>query len=569
MASARTAAPAAPAQREPLSNFAQSITDYVRAGYQSLYIQTSEEVRVTRELARSAIELGNMSVITWDHFQGFEVLAAEGTQAVAIPNEYAKLIDPTAALRTLLPSGTKWPENAFFVFRDLDDFFGVPSVRRALRDLIETSQLVNQKMRHPIVVTSPGSMITPKLRACFTHVEFTLPDEAQLTKTFKWLQDSLVRTRPAEAQCSEELQDRLITNLLGFTHQEAANALSKCIVRHGGFKPEMIKTLKEEKQGIMQKGEILTYIPEERMARREDIGGYDRYLEFIRRRALAYTKAAKACKIDNPKGVVVAGIQGTGKSMVAQATAILLGLPCFTMNVGAVFGSLVGESEQRMRDAIAQITAQQGCVLLIDEADKVWANVTDGRQDNGVTQRIFGQLLSWLAAKDDRTFVIMTMNRIKGMPPELMRKGRFDEVFFVDLPTPEERQQIFNIHLRRRGLTAASIGGDADWRTLIQKTDQFSGSEIEEIVKDSRFFALERYCDQFQDPYAAPVGPAAGQPTFEDMLRAVNSTKPASTLYKEELEEMRNYCSDRAVPVSWPKAPGGAPTAPMRHLNVG
>lgn len=567
MASARTApaAPAAAAVREPLGGFALSVSEYVRAGYQALYVQTSEEVRVTRELLATAADFGNMSVITWDHFQGFVVQSSDSAPGIAMPEEYKKLLDPTLALRTLLP-GTKWPENAFFVFRDLDDFFGVPAVRRALRELIETSQLVNQKMRHPLIVTSPASLIPAKLRACFTHVEFTLPNEQQLTKTFRWLQDSLRRSKPAEAVCSDELMDRLVTNLLGFTQQEAANAMAKCIIKHGGFKPEMIKTLKEEKQGIMQKGEILTYIPEERMAKREDIGGYARYLEFIRRRALAYTKAAKFCRIDYPKGVVVAGIQGTGKSMVAQATALELGLPCFTMNVGAVFGSLVGESEQRMRDAIAQITAQQGCVLLIDEADKVWANVTDGRQDNGVTQRIFGQLLSWLAAKDDRTFVIMTMNRIQGMPPELMRKGRFDEVFFVDLPDADERQQIFDIHLRRRGLTRDTIGGDADWRTLIRETDQFSGSEIEEIVKDARFYALERYCDKFDKPYEAPPSPEAGQPTFEDVLRAVKGTKPSSTLYKEELDAMRAYCQDRAVPVSWPKSPGI--TTPMRHLNV-
>lgn len=566
MATART--PAAPAaDQEPMSQFALNIVEYVRAGYQALYVQTSEEARVTREAIRSAQALGNMSLYSWDHFSGFVGHPTVGTEAASVPNDYAKLIDPVAALRTLLPGTSKWPPLACFVFHDLDDFFSAPGVRRALRELIERNQLVNQKIQHPLIVTSPMSTLPPKVRHCFTYVEFTLPDEAQLTKTLKWLQLSLQRTKPTEAQCSEVLQDQIITNLLGFTQQEAANALSKCIIKHAGFKPEMIKTLKEEKQGIMQKGEILTYIPEERMVRKEDVGGYDRYLQFIRRRALAYTKVAKACKIDYPKGVILAGVQGTGKSMVAQATSLELGLPCFTLNIGAVFGSLVGESEQRMRDAIAQITAQQGCVLLIDEADKAWANVTDGRsQDNGVTQRIFGQLLSWLAAKDDRTFVIMTMNRIGNMPPELMRKGRFDEVFFVDLPTEDERQQIFNIHLRRRGLTPEMFGNEADWRTIITATHDFSGAEIEEMVKDARFFALERYCSQFSEPSAAPISPAAGQPTFDDLMKAIKGTKPGAQLYSADLTAMREFCKDKAVPVSWPKAPSA--TQPLRSLRV-
>lgn len=570
-----TVAPQTPAQPTTApSKFARSVAEYVRAGYNALYVHTPEEGRVEREL-QNAVEhmpkLGNgdtVPIFTWDVSAGFKGYG-KSVLPQSMGSEGKMITDPIAAIKSL--THNDWPKSALFVFRELDAFFHNPPVQRALRNLCDANLLNNTVLSRPIIVTSPKAILEPRLRHCFTMVDFDLPDESQLASLFDYLAKSMRENNPSAPQCSDELREKIIANLLGLSTREAEDTVSKCLIRHGGFVPEMLRTIKDEKQGIMQKGEVLTYIHEDIIAEREQIGGYDIFLEHVARRSLAYTRVARFCKIDNPKGVILAGLPGCGKSMVALAAGKLLGLPVITMNVGAIFGSLVGESEQRMRDALRTITALRGCVLLIDEADKAWANVTDSRQDNGVTQRIFGQLLNWLAAKEDRTYVIMTMNRTKGMPPELLRKGRFDELFFVDLPTPEERQQIFEIHFRKRGLDPAALLQPDDWKSLIDATHQFSGSEIEEVVKDARFRRLYRYFQENAEKKPIPESLEAGIPDFEDILVAAKNTKPASDLYGDELEEMRQFMKDRATPVSSlsRRLSSGGQTPPLRGIRTG
>lgn len=527
--------------------FGDQLSEYVRAGYQALYVPTSEEKRVEKEVVRTAKKL-QMSVFTWDHFEGFQ-LSGEGQ---AVPQEFAndKYRDPATALRAL--SDAKWPNKCIFVMRDLPDFFVNPVVRRAFRSIVESVRLNNERRRCPMVITSPSLDIHKNLRSCMTVLEFSLPDEGKLQNVFNYVRESasLGTNDPSKTACSDDLRDAIVANLLGLTAAEAENTLSKCLVRYKGFTPDMLKLIKDEKAQIIRKGEVLTYIHEEVVASRNEIGGYDNFLEFVGRRALAYGRDARAARLDYPKGAVLLGVPGTGKSMVALATGRLLNLPVYIMDVGAVFGSLVGESEARMRDAIRQISAQQGCVLLIDEADKAWGNAHDGRGDSGVTQRVFGQLLSWLASKQDRTFVIMTMNRTKGIPPEFLRSGRFDAVFFVDVPSRDDRRQILNIHLAKRGdkmeelpLTAA------DWDAVLEKTENWVGSEIEELVKESRFIAFERY----KSGERAGTDPTkAASPTLVDFLQAAENIIPLTTLAKEDVETIRDFCRERARPASRP-----------------
>jgi SpoVK/Ycf46/Vps4 family AAA+-type ATPase len=338
------------------------------------------------------------------------------------------------------------------------------------------------------------------------------------------------------------------------TSNEAENALARCLVRKGGFCEEMLGIIKDEKASIVKKSEVLTYIPEDQQASREEIGGFDMLLSWVDRRRLAYSRDAQEKKIDYPKGVVLIGIPGTGKSYVAAAVARLLGLPGYIMDIGSVFGSLVGESEQRMRDAIRQIEAQQGCVLLLDEADKAFGGATDSQGDSGVTRRVFGQLLTWLAAKQDRTFVIMTLNRTKGIPPEFLRAGRFDAVFWTDLPHEIERRQILDIHLKKRGVEPGSLElGDAEWVEVVQATNGYVGAEIEQIVKEARYISYERR--------------QVGEPTFEEIIEAKESIIPIGTLEQEKVNEIREWCKNRAKNVSSPPPSKRQPRT--RAVDVG
>lgn len=536
------------------TTFGDQLSEYIRAGYQAMYVPTSEEKRVEKEVVRTAKKL-QMSVYTWDHFEGFQ-LAGEGQ---AVPTEFAneKYRDAAAALRSL--ADAKWPGKCIFVMRDMPDFFINPVVRRAFRSLVESVRLNNERRRCPVVITSPSLEIHKNLRSCMTVLEFSLPDEDKLRAVFDYVRESasIGTTDASKTACPDDLRDAIVANLLGLTAAEAENTLSKCLVRHKGFTPEMLKLIKDEKAQIIRKGEVLTYIHEEVVANRNEIGGYENFLEFVGRRALAYGRDARVARLDYPKGAVLLGVPGTGKSMVALATGRLLNLPVYIMDVGAVFGSLVGESEARMRDAIRQISAQQGCVLLIDEADKAWGNAHDGRGDSGVTQRVFGQLLSWLASKQDRTFVIMTMNRTKGIPPEFLRSGRFDAVFFVDVPSMEERRQILKIHLAKRGDKFEDLPlSTADWDTLLERTEGWVGSEIEELVKEARFISFE----QHKTGGRSGTDPTkAATPQLTDFIQAASNIIPLTKLAAEDVEAIRTFCKERARPAS---LPGGAVTAP-------
>lgn len=560
MAKAATpAAPVAPARPDASDAvFASQLNEYMCAGYQALYIPTSEEARVEHEIEKIATDQLGTNVVTWDQFDGFT--ARPGT---TLPAEFAdktKWLDPVVALRAV--TSDKWPKKCMFIFRDLDDMFAIAAVRRAIRSLCIHLRLVNDAVSRPLIILSPRLDIHPKLKSILTVLEFTLPNEDRLRLAFEYIRTSVQSKDPARAECSPELADAIVANMLGMTRVEAENTLAKCLVHYRGFKPDMLRMIKDEKAAIVRKSEVLTYVHEEVIADRTAIGGYDDFLQFVDRRALAYRRSARLCNLDYPKGVVLLGVPGTGKSMVALATGRMLNLPVYTLDVGAIFGSLVGESESRMRDALRQITAQQGCVLLIDEADKAWGGSHESRGDSGVTQRVFGQLLSWLAAKQDRTFVIMTMNRTNGIPPEFLRKGRFDEVFFVDLPDAAQRRQIFEIHLRKRGIDVAGMQMTNDeWQEIMQRTESFVGSEIEAAVVESRFLAFQR-----NEPDTTISPESKAQPTFDDLLSAVTAIKPLATLDSEGVNAIREFCQSRARNVCSPTTT--IRTQPNRNLRV-
>lgn len=557
---ALTQAPAAPVLTgDSNRGFAELLSEHLRAGYQILYIPTSEEARVEKEI-REVAKAQQLEVVLWDNFEGYT-----GDKLRIPPEQNKTYRDVMAALKYMGDSApkdeekaggqTKLPNNTVYIYRDIDDFFTAPPVRRALRSLFEGNRLVNDKSKRPIIIISPRLDIHPKLRSCVAVIDFALPGETQLNESINFVQKSLRAKEPARAVLSEELRESIVNALRGLTSSEAENAISRAVIRHGRFCPELLATLKDEKASIIRKSEVLTYTDESQIAKPEDIGGMEELMAFINRRKLAYTKQARELAIDNPKGITLIGVPGTGKSVVAAMTSRILDLPLYSMDVGAVFGSLVGESEARMRDAIRQITAQNGCVLLIDEADKAWGNAHDSRGDSGVTQRVFGQLLSWLAAKKDRTFVIMTMNRTTGIPPEFLRAGRFDAVFYTDVPNPRERRIILEIHLRKRKVDPASLGlTEADWEMLIEKTDQFVGSEIEEVAKEARYLAFENR--------------QSGNPTLAELVQAANSITPLSKLDPEGLKAIRDFCQGRAKPVTAPEVKRPAPARRARGLDT-
>ena len=512
--------------------FAGGLDEHLRAGYQTLYVPTSEESRVEQEITKVAANL-KMGVITWDCFEGFSL------ESLRSQDKYKS---PIAALEALADDAM-FQGNQVFVFRDLDDYFVDVNVRRRIRSLAEGNRLVNKRHKRPVIIVSPSLNVHPKLKASISVMEFNLPGEEKLRRTVEFVRQSIESRDPTRAQVDDELREHLVGNLLGLTSNEAENCLSRCLVKHSGFKPAMVNTIKEEKAAIVKKSEVLTYIPEESIATGDQIGGFDQYMTWLNRRKLAYGATARAENIDYPKGVVLLGVPGTGKSMVAKATCQLLGLPGYILDIGSLFGSLVGESEGRTRDVLKQIDAQKGCVLVIDEADKALGNAHDSTGDSGVTKRVFGTILTWLAENQSKTFTIMTLNRTKGLPPELLRAGRFDALFYTDLPTDPERRQIMEIHLNKRGVDPTTLDlDDNDWKEICSKTQGFVGAEIEEVVREARYLAIEQH--------------GSGTPTFDQIVEAAGGIVPLTQRDPEGMQQIREFCKDKAKPVSTPAQTG-------------
>jgi SpoVK/Ycf46/Vps4 family AAA+-type ATPase len=506
------------------------------------------------------------NVVFWDcvaAFSGDRIPKAASQQQYKMPLQ--ALLQAVDANPCFLEKGEDArSEGTLIVMRNLKDFWIDPSTRRQLKTICEQNLLSCETVGKPrtLILVAPFLDIHKDLQSCITVVEFTLPDETAMRNAVRFVRDSAETTRrrdsklaPADAvlPLNEELEDKLSRALLGLTAVEAENLVSRCLIIHREFKEEMLRTVLDEKAAVIGRSQVLSYISESKIPAIDEIGGYDDFFAWIRRRARAYDKGAREIKLDYPKGAVLIGIPGSGKSVVATVAGRLLRVPVYSMDVGAIFGSLVGESEQRMRDALKQVEAQQGCVLLLDEADKAIAGVNNSTGDSGVTKRVMGNLLSWLADKRDRTFVIMTLNRTKEMPTEFLRAGRFDAVFSVDVPDDAERKQILEIHFRKRGVDPAALNFDtADWKMLIEQTSDYVGSELEQIVKESRYLAYEQR--------------NAGLPNMEEMMAAIHDVIPLARRDKEGVAEIRKLAEQDCRPVSAGR--GRAPRRRQRSVDA-
>lgn len=535
----------------PAADFRQNLREYLSAGYQCLFINTAEEARVDLEITALAQE-DDYQVIRWDRVNGFDTLPRQRSMMYRDPH-VALYVLSGRPFSAEIPALSDVSDRAIFLFYDLDDFFNDPTVRRALRNICERQELVNSTVRHPLIIISPKGDLHPKIRSNVATLDFPLPDDDTLRA---YIRAMTIVSGDSTIACPAEMEDAIVGSLRGLTGTEAENAFSRAVIRHQRFDDALLRTILDEKASIIRKSEVLTYIPETQQASADEIGGYENWIEFIQRRALAYTSAAAAVNLDLPKGAVLLGVPGTGKSMVARAAAKLLRLPGYFFDVSAVFDSLVGASEARMRDALRQVEAQRGAVLVLDEVDKAFGGAADSQGDSGVTRRVFGQLLTWLAEKNDRTFVIATLNRTKGLPPEFLRAGRFDKIFYTDLPNPAERRQILTIHLRKRGVDPEACGlSEEAWGILVERTEGFVGAELEECVREARYCAFEKR--------------GVGIPSFDDLVLAAAGIIPMSRMDAENIDAIRSFCRGRATPVG--RAAPAATTPPRRtrrHVDI-
>ncbi len=523
-------------------NFKEQAEHLIESGFQLIYVPTTERERCENELRGLAEDKG-LGFITWDM-----ILGIQGDPTIRDGKDKIDVIDALMALGYINSDNSVAPE-AIIVMRNLHGFLEDVGVRQVVQELYHSKKLNNGKYRRPIFIVSGVLQLHPEIASLITVVDFNLPKEDQLKdvfdRTVSAIQYQDEKERPT---VDSNMQDKAVQAMLGLTTIEAENVLAYSIRVNKGLTNDFVSTIEDQKAKTLDKTEILTYVPKEKIASMEQLGGYENLKEFIRIRKLAYTKAARELNIDLPRGIALVGPPGTAKSLCGKMTAREFDLPLIIMNFASVFGSLIGESERRMREALNTIDTLDGSVVLVDEAEKALGGADQSMGDSGVARRVFGLLLTWLTEKKSRSFVILTMNKTQGIPPEFLRRGRFDATFYTDLPGPIERDQILRIHCKKRGVDTKKLNDD--WTKLINKTDRFVGAELEQIICDARFRAFAER--------------STGQPTMNELLTAASEIIPLADGERETIESIRSMCAGKATPVSKVNTPTQASTRSVR-----
>jgi len=505
----------------------------LKARFPYIYISTWEEERAIEMISSVAHDPEMVKtvrkVFTWTQTSGW--VDENGKQI-------KQSTDPVAAIQFV----QSVEEDAVFVFKDFHVYFGVRNrpteycIVRKLRDIVPT--LKNGVLKKNVIFISPELLIPDDMQKEIYVFEFPLPTIGQIRDK---LEEMLSANTAVIDELSDEDKEKLSKAALGLTMQEVENAFAHAMVEDGRISIDDLDVIFGEKNQVIRKTGILEFVKSD--IRLEDIGGLENLKHWLLKRKNTWLDAARRYNVSAPKGILITGVPGCGKSMTAKAMSTIWQLPLLNLDMGKVFSSLVGSSEENMRRALHIAEAVAPSILWIDEIEKGLSGFggTGGGSagDSGTSSRVFGTFLTWMQDKTAPVFVIATANNISMLPPELLRKGRFDEIFFVDLPTRLERRIIFEVHLKKR-LTREEIAGDlvvngkvspALLDLLADRTEGFVGAEIEQIVISALYEAF------FEDRRLE----------VQDLLTVIRNTVPLSVTQAEQIKALRDWARYRAV----------------------
>ena len=487
----------------------RQLTLSIRARYPLLYLVTAEELRA-EEMLQEIAAASRKELQVWSLSKGLQ------------PSEDGKNHkDPEAILRHINESGKK----AIFMLKDFHPFLEKETVLRHLRDLVYNLK----KSYKTVVLVSPVLKIPPELEKDITVFDLPLPDAKELSAVLNNLLAPYRDNKDVQIDLPPELMEKVVQATLGLTLNEAENVYAKALITGRKFGWDDLPSIIEEKKQLIRKSGILDFMG--LSTQLKNVGGMEKLKQWLAERGRAFSVKARDYGLPEPKGLLMLGVQGCGKSLSAKAIASEWNLPLLRMDVGKIFDSFVGSSENNMRKAIALAEAMSPTILWLDEIEKGFSGLqSSGSVDSGTTARIFATFLTWMQEKTKPVFVIATANNVEDLPPELLRKGRFDEIFFIDLPKAEERANIFEIHIRLKKRDPKNF----DIPQMARTADQFSGAEIEQAILSAMYkaFAEDR---EF---------------TTEDILDAIRDTVPLAVTAKEKIDYLRDWAKDRARPAS-------------------
>jgi SpoVK/Ycf46/Vps4 family AAA+-type ATPase len=485
-------------------------------------IESAEEERVRARLE----ELATRQDLPW-----FEWKATTGLRRAGTSDAMYETERPAAALKTVLDMRTE----ALFLFHDLQKHFDDPTILRALRDIGQRFA----EDRRCLILCAPDIPIPSDLRTCASLIRLELPDAGELKRLTVRTLTNLGAPRRVRIDLTLPELEQLVQSLRGLTLAEAQRVLMRAALDDLKLDREDFKHILERKKSLIARDGVLELLPQE--VTLQQIGGLDSLKAWLRRRGAGFSAEAQRHGLEPPRGVLLLGVQGCGKSLCAKAVAAEWGLALLRLDASALYDKFVGESERNLRRSMQTAEAMAPCVLWIDEIEKGMSGREGSASDGGLARRIFGSFVSWLQERKSPVFVVATANDIEALPPELLRKGRFDEIFFVDLPDDAARRSIFAVHLARRRQDPAGFGlGD-----LAAAAEGFSGAEIEAAVVSALYasFADRR-----------PLSTA-------HVLDALRATVPLSRTCRESIEGLRAWARGRAVPASGDARPPASSAA--------
>ena len=489
---------------------------YLRSGFGALYALTHEEDRITEDIKKTCKAIG-FGVYTWTPTLG---ITTPDDQVIEKWND-KKTSDPAVALAAFMATktgkkdeleGVVIANKSVLVLKDFHLYLkkGDPVLTRLVKDAIA----IGRQTARSIMVMGCQLTLPPELEKEFTIVEFPLPDREELREI------AVVLAKSKGIELNGETDDILDAGV-GLTVNEFADAVAASLTEHDAIIPAMVAEIKAQ---TIKKGGILEIVKPKFTF--DTIGGLNELKSWVRKRRHAFSKEAAEFGLTTPKGIVMMGVQGGGKSVACHAIASELACPLIRLDTGRLFGGLVGSSEANVRGVIAQVEAFGKCVLQIDEIDKGFAGMVGGHDGNsGTTRRVIGTFLTWMSEKISSVFIVATANDLTKLPPELLRKGRWDELFFVDLPNEAERMEIWRVHLNKKNRKLK----DFELGPLTSATDGWTGAEIEALVNEGLYAAFDGKCEL----------------TTELLVELSTRTMPLSKTMAESMAGLRAWAETR------------------------
>ena len=499
-------------EMSPTSDKRDELRLLIHSRHPLITIETSEEGRVEDLLAQVAAEL-DIPFWVWTVTTG---LVRRGTDQPIYETD-----DPDKALATV----GQMRGDGIFLFKDFLRFFEQAKLLRRVRELAASFR----EVRRSLVLSAPVITIPAELEDESVAFHLELPEVAQLQRVAQ----ATLNEYAAQGSIRQELDGagmcQLAQNLAGLTLEEARRTVAKCLLERGRADRELITDVLEAKRAALQVEGTLQYLKLHETF--SDVAGLVRMKEWLRKRRGAFSAEGQKFGLEPPKGVLITGVQGCGKSLCAKSIAGEWGLQLARFDPGTLYDKFIGESEKRLRKSLEVAEKLAPMVLWIDEIEKAFAATgASADVDAGLSQRLLGTFLTWLQDRRASVFIAATSNNLSILPPELLRKGRFDEIFFVDLPDAAGRAELFRMHLKRRGRDA----GQFDLAALAEASDGFSGAEVEQAIISALYTAFSR----------------TQQLSTEILVEELRATRPLAVTRAEDVARLRAWASERAVPAN-------------------